>query len=526
MRLKHCWVLALLLTGCQVAQTPQTTESESPRSSNDVSQPTDNAQVVVPVEEEVTPEPEPVKELTPQEQDDVWKRIGMQLKLPVADQQKVDYYRNWYLKHPSHLRTVSKRAQPFLYLITEKIEERGLPMELALLPIVESSFDAFAYSHGSAAGLWQFIPGTGKMYGLQQTYWYDGRRDVEAATDAALDYLTYLGRRFDGNWNHAIASYNSGSGRVSSAVRKNRRLGKPTDFFSLQLPKETSGYVPKLMALADIIANQEKYGVEIPPIENKPVLVSVDPKEQLDLGIAAHYAGISVRELQSYNPGYNQWATAPNGPYHLLIPIDKKSRFEEQAKKNKGKGIKVTRYKVQSGDTLSQIAKSHNTTMDAIKTANNMDSSALRAGHFILVPTSSQKANAYALSADNRLKQTQSRARGDYKVTHTVASGESFWTIAKKHDVSVQSLAKWNGMAPKDTLRVGQHLVVWKKGKQGAVIRTVYYQVRSGDNISIIANRFKVSSTDVIKWNNLEKSKYLKPGQKLKLYVDVTKVSV
>lgn len=143
--------------------------------------------------------------------------------------------------------------------------------------MVESSFDAFAYSHGSAAGLWQFVPGTAEMYGLEQNFWYDGRRDVAAATDAALDYLTYLNNRFDGNWNHAIAAYNSGGGRVSSAIRKNLKLGKPTDFFSLDLPKETSGYVPKLLALADIVANQEKYGIEIPPIANQPVLQLVDP---------------------------------------------------------------------------------------------------------------------------------------------------------------------------------------------------------------------------------------------------------
>ncbi|MDW1632071.1 transglycosylase SLT domain-containing protein, partial [Vibrio sp. Y176] len=196
-----------------------------------------------------------------------------------------------------------------------------LPMELALLPVVESSFDAFAYSHGSAAGLWQFVPGTGKMMGLEQNYWYDGRRDVAASTDAALDYLVQLNERFDGNWEHAIAAYNSGGGRVSSAIRKNKKLGKPVDFFSLDLPKETSSYVPKLLALADVVANQEKYGIDIPSIPNKPVLTLVDPKEQLDLAIAADYAGIGVKELQSYNPAYNQWSTAPEGPHQLLIPV-------------------------------------------------------------------------------------------------------------------------------------------------------------------------------------------------------------
>lgn len=172
-------------------------------------------------------------------------------------------------QNPGHLQAIASRAEPFLYLITEKVEQRGLPLELVLLPIVESSFDPFAYSHGSAAGLWQFISSTGKRYGLKQNFWYDGRRDVAAATDAALDYLTVLNQHFDGDWYHAIAAYNSGEGRVTRAIKANKKAGKPIDFFSLDLPKETSGYVPKLIALADVIANQEKYGISIPAIENR-----------------------------------------------------------------------------------------------------------------------------------------------------------------------------------------------------------------------------------------------------------------
>ncbi|GAD89018.1 MULTISPECIES: LysM peptidoglycan-binding domain-containing protein [Vibrio] len=529
MKLKYSWILALVLTGCQTPQQPTEKEVTELPPTTQQSQ----VEIAPPAQEkpqEVAVEPveevEKAPELTPQQQQDLWKRIGMQLKLPVANDEKVEYYRNWYIKHPSHLRTVSKRAEPYLHLIVEKIEQKNLPMELALLPVVESSYDAFAYSHGSAAGLWQFIPGTGKWYGLEQNYWYDGRRDVSASTDAALKYLGDLNNRFDGNWNHAIAAYNSGGGRVSSAIRKNRRLNKPTDFFSLELPQETSAYVPKLMAIADIVAHQEKYGVEIPAIENKPVLVQVDPKEQLDLGIAAQYADISVKELQSYNPAYNQWATAPDGPHKLLIPIEKKEQFLAKVEKNRGKGVKLIRYKVKAGDSLGLIAQKHKTTIKVIQTANGMSNSNIRAGHYLLIPTSTQSNSAYILSAENRLKQTQSRSRGDYKVSHTVKSGESFWNIAKQHNVSVQSLAKWNGMAPKDTLRVGQKLVVWKKGSPGAVMRTVYYNVRSGDSISSIAHRFKVRSSDVVKWNNLNTSKYLKLGQKLKLYVDVTKVTV
>ncbi|WJG25447.1 LysM peptidoglycan-binding domain-containing protein [Vibrio furnissii] len=520
MRVQFSWVIALLLAGCQLTQplsqnTSETNEENTPAS-----------QVTPPTKPKKTPVVVAPKVLTLQEQDDVWQRIAMQLQLPIPDDKTVDYYRTWYIKHPGHLEIVAKRAEPFLYLITEKIEQRNLPLELALLPIVESSFDAFAYSHGSAAGLWQFVPGTGKMYGLEQNFWYDGRRDVDAATDAALDYLTYLSNRFNGDWYNAIAAYNSGGGRVSSAIRKNTNLGKPTDFFSLDLPKETSGYVPKLLALADIIANQERYGVSLRAIANKPVLKLVDPEEQLDLAIAANYAGISVKELQSYNPAYNQWATAPDGPFQLLLPIDTVARFQQNVEENRGKGMKLVRYKVKSGDTLSVIATKHSTTTKVIQTANNLSGTSIRVGQYLMIPTSVKDEKAYALSASNRLAKTQSLARGKYKLTHTVRSGDSLWTIARANNVSHQALAKWNGMGPRDTLRVGQKLVIWKDSTDGAIIRTVFYQVRNGDTLSDIAARFSVKTHDIVKWNDLANQKYLKPGQKLKLYVDVTKVSV
>ncbi|BDR17420.1 LysM peptidoglycan-binding domain-containing protein [Vibrio sp. STUT-A16] len=527
MRLKYTWALALLLSGCQLTQsdstssTPETNKSEQTAKQNAAKAQPGNTSSLAKKSANDAP-----KVLSPQEQEDVWQRIAMQLEMDIPNHKKVDYYRTWYLKHPNHLYTVSKRATPFLYMITKRIEERGLPMELALLPVVESSFDAFAYSHGSAAGLWQFVPGTGKMMGLEQNYWYDGRRDVAAATDAALDYLVQLNERFDGSWEHAIAAYNSGGGRVSSAIRKNKKLGKPIDFFSLDLPKETSSYVPKLLALADVIANQDKYGLNIPAIPNKPVLTLVDPKEQLDLAIAADYAGIGVKELQSYNPAYNQWSTAPEGPHQLLIPVEKKETFLTKVEKNRGKGMKVARYKVKSGDSLSVLANKYGTTTKVIRRANGLSNNNIRIGQYLLIPTSTKDDAKYALTAQNRLSKTQSRVRGQLKLTHVVQSGESLWSIARENKVSYKSLAKWNGMGPKDPLRVGQKLVIWKDSDKGAVIRTVFYNVRSGDTISGIASKFKVKTNDIVKWNSLHKKKYLQPGQKLKLYVDVTKVSV
>ncbi|MEF1171697.1 lytic transglycosylase, partial [Vibrio sinaloensis] len=226
------------------------------------------------------------------------------------------------------------------------------------------------------------------------------------------------------------------------------------------------------------------------------------------------------------NPAYNQWSTAPDGPHQLLIPAQAEDSFRYQVEKNRGKGMKLVRYKVKSGDSISVLANRYNTTTKVIQRANGMTNSNIRAGQYLMIPASAKDENVYALTASNRLEKTQAKNRGQYKLTHTVRSGDSLWSIAKANKVSHKSLAKWNGMGPKDTLRVGQKLVIWKNSSDGAIIRTVFYNVRSGDTISGIASKFKVKSRDIVKWNDLSKQKYLKPGQKLKLYVDVTKVSV
>ncbi|MCE0494402.1 LysM peptidoglycan-binding domain-containing protein [Vibrio salinus] len=526
MKKSFSWAILLLLAGCQLTQSNRNVSSDSQK--ENITNTAVNREVTTTSQtgSAVETRPESHQSISPKDVDDLWQRISMQFTLPVPDNKKIDYYRTWYIKHPRHLETVAKRAEPFLYLITEKIEKRHMPLELALLPVVESAFDVFAYSYGRAAGLWQFVPGTGKLYGLKQNYWYDGRRDVNAATDAALDYFQALHSQFN-NWDNAIAAYNSGEGRVARAIKYNKRKGKPTDFFSLSLPKETSSYVPKLLALADVIAHKEKYGLNLPKIANKPALQLVNPNKQLDLAIAAQLAGISVKELQSYNPGFNRWSTAPKGPYDLLIPVSNVSHFNHALKDYKGSGLKLVRYKVRSGDNLNLIAKKNNTTPTVIRKANALNSNLIRAGQYLMIPTSVRDEETYELSVANRLAKIQSRARGNrYKVSYTVRSGDSLWTIAKKHKVSYNALAKWNGMSPRDPLKVGKKLVVWKKSANGAIIRSLFYTIKNGDTLSEIASKFKVNISDIVKWNNLSNQKYIKPGQRIKLYVDVTKVSV
>lgn len=518
------YVLAgsMFLAGCQITgQSDVATTTNTPKQQTKALLTTDSMQTTVSTDhvKEVVPA------INPQALENVWERIAIQLKMEIPENERVKHYRNWYLKHPQHMKIVAERAEPFLFLITEKVEARGIPLEIALLPIVESAFDQFAYSHGRAAGLWQFVPDTGRRFGLDQNWWYDGRRDVVASTDAALDLLAYLHKKFDGDWLHALAAYNTGEGRVFRAIRNNKDKGLPTDFWSLSLPKETSGYVPKLLAIADVIRNQKRYGVALPAIANKPVVELVEPGVQMDLALAANYAGLSLSELQNLNPGYNHWATAPEGANHLLLPKESVTRFNNNLAENNNQGIKVTRYKVKRGDSLGLIAQRHNTTVKMIQRANSIDGSNIRVDELLLIPTSLEDESLYTLSAPQRLAKLTNQKHGDIKLTHTVQKGDSLWSIARKHGVSHASLAHWNGMAPKDPLRTGQDLVIWKKAEENARIRTVVYQIREGDSLSGIAARYKVSVSDLVKWNSLKKNSYIQPGQTLKLHIDVTKVS-
>ncbi|QPL51401.1 MULTISPECIES: lytic transglycosylase [Alteromonas] len=460
---------------------------------------------------------------------DVWQRVSDGLRFHIPDDKRVESQRNWYLKHPEYMKRVVTRAQPFLYYIVDEIEKRDMPMELVLLPIVESAFDPFAYSHGRAAGMWQFIPGTGKRFGMEQTWWYDGRRDVVASTQGALDYLTYLANMFDGNWLHALAAYNSGEGRVSKAIRANKKAGKPTDFWNLRLPRETRAYVPKLLALADILKNRDTYAYAWPEVENVAVIDIVDIGSQVDLAFAADLAGMSLKELHALNPGFNRWATSPEGPHRLVLPLDKASTFADAlAKIDRNDRLNWVRYTVKSGDSLSEIASKYHTTVNVVKQVNELKSNTIRVGQAIMVPVALKALDAYSLSQGERLAATQNTKRSAHKITHTVKSGDTLWDIARKYKVSTKKLASWNGMAPNDMLKLGKTLVVWQDApaskNSDAIIKQLTYTVRNGDSLSRIASKFNVRINDISKWNNINSKRYLQPGQKLKLFVDVTRL--
>src|SRR5210317_1593213 len=462
---------------------------------------------------------------TPAGPEDVLDKLRRGFELTYEDNNRTAAELKWFAKHPDYLNRVFTR------------ERRDMPLELALLPIVESAYDPFAYSHGLAAGLWQMIPGTAKRFGIKQNWWYDGRRDVVDSTRAALDYLEYLYKLNEGDWLNAIASYNSGEGNVLRSVKRNRKAGKPEDFWNLRLPRETSMYVPKLLALVDIVENPDTYNLTLPAVLDEPQFIVADIGSQLDLALAAELAGVDVDTVYAYNPGYNRWSTDPAGPHRLVMPIDVAEIFTAAlAKVPEDDRVRWKRHKVKNGEAISQIALQYNTTVPQIRDANNLRGNTIRAGHYLLIPVATKPLSAYSQSADARLAKTQNRKRAGAKVEHVVRKGESFWTISRHYKVTHRQLAAWNGMAPGDPLPVGRKLVVWTKAANaspqvspattlGNTTRKLRYTVRNGDSLYLIANRFRVSINDIARWNNIDRNKILRPGQKLTMYVDVTRQS-
>jgi membrane-bound lytic murein transglycosylase D len=460
----------------------------------------------------------------------LWQALRDDFGLPQQDNPRIDVQRQWYAKHPRYMQRVTERARRYAWYIHQELQARDMPAEIALLPIVESAYDPFAYSHGRAAGLWQFIPSTGKRFGLTQNWWYDGRRDIPDSTNAALDYLQYLHKRFDGDWMLALAAYNSGEGTVLEALRHNRKKGRPSTFWDLKLPKETRDYVPKLLALSQLVSRPADFGIELEPVPNRANFHIVDTGGQIDLAVAADLAGIDLETLYRLNPGFNQWATAPKGPHRLLVPASATATFRQAiAQLPPEQRIQWERVKIKDGETLSHIARRYRTTVEVLETANQVRATSIRAGKYLMVPVASQAGESYKLSAAQRLNRKQNSARGGYKTRHVVRNGDTLWELSREYKVGVRSLASWNGMAPGDTLRVGQTLVVWS-GKQssaslnpGTQRRPVHYTVRKGDSLSRIADRFNVNVTDLRRWNTLPKGEHLQPGQHIKLYVDVTR---
>ncbi|MGR8941129.1 MAG: LysM peptidoglycan-binding domain-containing protein [Gammaproteobacteria bacterium] len=487
----------------------------------------------------------------------VWDRLLSLYALPEIHNERIDREIDWYLQHPQSLVALQQRAEPYMHHILDEVEARHIPGELALLPVVESSFVPDAYSKSDASGLWQFIPSTGKEFGLKQNSWYDGRRDVYASTKAATDYLKQLSETFNGDWLLALASYNYGKGNVRKCIERNEDMDLPTDYWSLSLPEETYHYVPKLLAVAKIFANADQYHIPLRHIPNKPYFEVVDIKAPLDLNKAAQLANTPLRDFLKLNPGFNRWCTAPDGPHRLLIPVKNAPLFKKNlaeipyyerlnyskliaeqqeeiiaaanvhkpepvASKHTPTRIAETikaetfaRYKVKPGETLTSIARKNHTTVQSLLKANHLAKNSVKYGTILKVPTTARQSTPAIMLA----KSTPSA--GGY---HTVKKGDTFYNIARRYSVSPKELAGWNHVTLKTALVPGRKLVI--KGREQQVasasnsLRLINYKVRKGDTLTQLSRRFNISVSDLRKSNAVTLSRGLQPGQTLKILVD------
>lgn len=458
---------------------------------------------------------------------DIWARIGAGLQFAYEhDNARIDEHLQFYKDNPNYLKIVTERARPFIYEIVEEVERRGLPTELALLPIVESAFNANAVSPGNSVGLWQIASGTAPTLGLKRDWWYDGSRDPIASTSAALDYLTTLNQMFDESWLLSLAAYNAGPGNVRKAISRNETRDRDVDYWSLKLPSITEDFAPKLIALSRLVADPDHYGMELAQVDNAPVVTVVDVGYQLDLALAANIAGIDPETLYALNPGYRQWATHPDGPYTLLVPIELAEHFQLALQEHtQGPSVTWDRYVVQSGDTLSKIAQQFRTQVGVLQQVNAISGSKIIAGESLLIPRAYNSTTPLATPnapsyADDTARPATMTAQAPSR--YQVQAGDSLWKIARRFDLTVAQLAAWNGLRSDAILKLGQSLQLQLPTRLAQVDADAseaqrVYVVKAGDSLARIAKNNAVTVGNLARWNSIEVDDLIHPGQQLML---------
>jgi len=466
----------------------------------------------------------PNNDALPAREQTIWNRVSKGMTF--ADQyhnEDIEEQIKWFRDNPNYLLAVTDRSAPFIYEIVSEIERRNLPLELALLPVIESSYNPSARSSSNAVGLWQFMARTAQHFGLKRDWWYDGRRDPVASTAAALDYLERLHAQFDGDWLLALAAYNAGEGNVQRAVENNRRRGRPTDFWSLSLPGETRRQIPRLLGLAHVMADPDAYGISLSQIPDKPYLAQVDVGSQIDLTLVANLAEIDPDVVTQLNPGYLQWATHPDGPHTVWLPADQVDVFKTNFEKMERSPITWDRYVIKSGDTLSTIARAHNTQVGVLQQVNNISGSRIVAGQTLLIPRAYREGDPLPVPSVQLAAANTQPVPGS---SYTVRSGDSLWAIANRYKLSVNDLMAWNGIdtniKPGQVLKLQPDVTVAANDSpvesDVSTPSVTQYQVRRGDTLAKIAREHRVTVKELTEWNGINANSIIRPGQALVIH--------
>ena len=410
-------------------------------------------------------------------QRDLWQRIRVGFSLPELDTYLVRENEEWYAERPEYTARMLERSKRYLFYIVQEVEKRGMPTEIALLPMIESAFNPQAYSRAKAAGIWQFIPSTGRTFGLQQNWWVDSRRDIMAATGAALDYLQKLHDMF-GDWELALAAYNCGEGAVQRAQAHNRKRHLPTNYASLKLLKETRNYVPKLMAIKHIVANPARFGLVLQEIPNEPYFAAVATTKHMDVKLAAQLADISEEEFIALNPAHNRPVILQDSSDLILLPIAKMETFRSNLESYNKPLVSWQPYQPKKGERLDKLAPRFGLSLENLKSVNGLSRRGnISTGQTLLVPVNGEESESQ-FEAFNMHLAADDRSRS---IRHKVRRGETLSSIALHYHVSIAKLRQWNG--PLKIIRVGQTIAVAETG----IRRTSGHRRKSADRTPKVA---------------------------------------
>ena len=398
---------------------------------------------------------------TPLAGNDLWQRIRNGFAMRDLNSPQIARHEKWYANRPDYVARMTERAQRYLYFIVEEVEKRGMPTEIALLPVIESAFNPSAYSVSRASGIWQFIPSTGRNFGMQQNWWYDGRRDIVSATKGALDYLQKLHDQF-GDWELALAAYNWGEGAVERAQARNRKKKKPVDYASLKLPNETRGYVPKLLAVKHIISDPARFGLALQPIPDQPYFATVTTACHIDVKLAARFADISLDEFSALNPAHNRPVILQENADVLLLPIDKVDTFLANLESYNEPLVSWQAYRSRKGESLDKLAPRFGLSVAKLKSVNGLSPrTKVSNGQALLVPLNGKNADAEFEAFNTHL--APGYPTSGRTLTHTVRKGETLASIARHYRVSLAKLHDWN--VGVEQIKPGQAITIVQTGK-------------------------------------------------------------
>jgi membrane-bound lytic murein transglycosylase D len=389
---------------------------------------------------------------------DLWVRIRSGFAMRDLGSPLVAKHEQWYASRPDYMARMTDRARRYLHHITVEVERRGMPSEIALLPMIESAFNPGAYSTARASGIWQFIPSTGKSFGMQQNWWYDGRRDIVSATNGALDYLQKLHDMF-GDWELALAAYNWGEGAVQRAQARNRKRGLPVNYTSLKMPNETRNYVPKLLAVKNIIANPASFGLVLEEVHDEPYFAAVSTAKHIDVKLAAQLADISMEEFAALNPAHNRPVILQDNSDLILLPVGAVETFRANLESYDKPLVSWQAYQPKKGERLDKLAPRLGLSVEKLKSVNGLSGRAkVSTGQTLLVPVNGEESEAEDEFSVFNMHLSPFNGGASRATKHVVRKGDTLGGLARRYRVSVAKLKRWNGQLK--IIRVGQVIAV------------------------------------------------------------------